>query len=146
MKTKKWMAVIGLLCVLAALGLLTFFGGGGEPKTFMDEIKATRSKDKATQVPIDDLVRKYIPMGTGKEAARKFCETNGLKIYPSVDKRSFPRIDPEIYDEAMFCSTDLMRWDLLWWFWIGKDTVVVVAGMKDGVVVWAGGEINFASL
>ena len=98
---KKKIIVVGLLCVLAVLGSLIFLARDGEPATFIDEVKATRSKNKATQVPIDDLVVKHVPIGTGKEVAQIFCETNGLKVYSSIDKRSFPRIDPKTYDEAM---------------------------------------------
>ena len=112
----------------------------------MDEVRTARAKNKATQVPIHDLVAKYIPKGTRKEAAQEFCRANGLKIYPVRDKRAFSGTDPKTYDEAISCSTDMTRWDLLWWFWTGGDTVLVVIRMKDGVVVSAGGAISFTSL
>lgn len=115
-------------------------------QVFIKEVKAVRAKNKATQVSIHDLVGKYIPVGTRKEIALEFCRANGLKIYPIRDKRAFPNIDPKTYDEAISCSIDMTRWDLLWWFWAGNDTVLVVIRMKDGIVVVAGGVINFTSL
>ena len=150
MKVSKKTVAIGLFCVLAVIGLWAFFHKGAEPKTFMDEVKAARAKNEAaTQVPIHDLVLKYIPVGTKKETALNFCRANGLKINPvpaQEKKRAFPNIDPKTYDEAVSCSVDVIRWELLWHFWIGSDTVLVILGMKDGVVVWAGGAISFTSL
>jgi hypothetical protein len=147
MKSKKKMAVIGLFCLLPVVSLWVFFHEGAEPKTFMDEVKAVRAKSKAaTQIPIHDLVAKYIPAGTPKDVALEFCKASGLKIYPVPDKQIFRNVDPKTYDEAITCSKYRLRWDSFWLFWIGSDTVWLTIGIKDGVVVWTVGAISFASL
>lgn len=113
---------------------------------FMGEVKAIRAKNRTGTVGIDDLVAKYVPVGTRKEAALKFCKANGLKISPVRDKRNF-RVDPKTYDEAIVCGKDMMKaWYLFWAWWAMHDTVVVTMGIKDGVVVWAGGAIHSTSL
>ncbi len=114
---------------------------------FIKEIKTARARNRgATQVLINDLVKKYMPVGTTKEAALEFFAANGLECFPVRDKRAFPTNDPATYDEAISCSAHMTRWDLLWWFWIGSDEVHVFMGIKDGVVVWTGGVVNFISL
>lgn len=150
MKVSKKTIAIGLFCVLVVIGLWAFFHEGTGPKTFMHEVRAARAENKAaTQIAIHDLVAKYIPVGIKKEAALNFCRENRLKIHPvpaQEKKRAFPRIDPKTYDEAISCSTDMVRRDMFLWFWAAYDTVIVTMGIKDGVVVWTGGAISFTSL
>ena len=114
---------------------------------FIKEVKIARAKNRsATQVAIHDLVARFVPAGTRKEAAIEFFTANGLECSPVRDKRAFPTTDPETYDEAISCSRRMTRWDLLWWFWAGSDTVSITLLIKDGVLLSAGGSISFAAL
>ncbi len=146
MTLKKKIAVVGIFCLVAAVALVVFFQGAALAQTFMDEVKVVRAKHRTGTVVIHDLVGKYVPVGTRKEAALEFCKANGFKISPVRDKRNF-RVDPKTYDEAIVCGKDMMKaWYLFWAWWAMHDTVVVTIGIKDGVVVWAGGAIHSTSL
>lgn len=129
--------------VLIGICLFTLFQGIVMAQTFTAEVKAVRAKNKTSTVEIHDLAAKYVPVGTHKENVLKFCEENGFKIYPVRDKRDF---DSKKYDEAIVCSTTNIRWDLLWWFWIGHDEIRVTVDLKNGVVAQTKGFIFFHSL
>ncbi len=141
----KKAAAMGLLGILVVFGLWAFFYEGAGPKTFIDEVKAVRATNRsATQIPIHDLVSEYIPVGTREDIALEFCTANGLGVYPVREKR---HVDSKKYDEVIVCSRkDIIRWDLLWWFWIGSDEVRVNLYIKDGVIAQVKGFIFFHSL
>lgn len=144
MKLRKKITVFALLGALAIGSLFVFFYERSEPKTFMDEVKAVRAENKSSEVNIDEIVAKYVPAGTRKDAALKFCLVNELKIYPVHDKRHF---DSKTYDESIVCSRNMMKeWYLFWTWWIWHDEVRIILDIKNDVVAHTHGFIFTHSL
>lgn len=106
-------------------------------ETFMDEVKAVRTKNKASTVEIHELAAKYIPVGTRKEIALKFCEENGFKIYPVSKKESS---EPE-HDETIVCTKRSVKWYI-----IAEDEIRVILYVSDGIVTKAKGYIFLHTL
>ncbi len=106
------------------------------PLTFMDEVneaKAVKTRYKEDTAHIHDIVAKYVPVGTRKDAALEFCEANGFKIYPVRDKRQF---ESKTFDESVVCSKRRPKWYL-----VGEEEIRVILRMKNGVVAQAEGYI-----
>lgn len=134
MKFKKRLIIIGLVCALAILGAMVSCGED-MPLTFMDEVneaKAVKTRYKKDTAHIHDIVAKYVPVGTRKEDALEFCETNEFKIYHVRDKRQLGLK----LDESVVCSKRSPKWYL-----IGEEEVRVILDIKNGAVVDARGYI-----
>lgn len=124
--------------VMIGICLFTLFQEIVMAETFMDEVKAVRAKNKASTVEIHDLAAKYIPVGTRKEVALKFCEENGFKIYPVRDKQS---VDAKKHDESIVCSKRFLKW-----YVIAEDEVRVILYINSGIVAKTNGFIFLHSL
>lgn len=106
-------------------------------ETFMDEVKAVRAKNKASTVEIHDLAAKYVPAGTRKENALKFCEESEFKIYLVSKKESS---EPE-HDETIVCTKRSVKWYI-----IAEDEIRVILYVNDGIVAKVKGYIFLHTL
>ncbi|MBI4825355.1 MAG: hypothetical protein HY807_02895 [Nitrospirae bacterium] len=109
-------------------------------KALIDEMRQVKKEKapNATQVNLDEVVVKHIPIGTTKEDAMKVCQQNGFEVFTSKDMKRSEHPD---FEEYIFCTQKKNRWFLL-----GEGEYRVILYLKDGRVGAMQGRYFFHSL
>ena len=124
-KRKKilWTKRLGLFI---GIGLASMVHIAMSQDSLIEEIKMVREKDRSANILINDLITKYVPIGTNIEVAQSILEKHAFKCAAEPERSS---ADGKI-SKLVGCNYDFRKW---YNFGFG-DEVVVYFFSEDRIV------------
>lgn len=116
---------------------------GNRNRALIDEMRQVRKEKapRATQVNLDEVVVKHIPIGTTKETAMRVCQQNGFEVSTGKDMKgaTYPG-----FEEYIFCTQKKINWAAI--LLLASDEYRVILYLKDDRVGAMLGRYFFHSL
>ena len=117
-------------------------------RTFIEDVQALRRTELMRDLQINDLIIKYLPVGSPKDAVLVFCQSNGMNAHLVQHQPS----ESQKYNETINCSRTISGMHRFWpfikkgHFVIGDDDVRVTFDLTAARLTRAAGLVTMQHL